>query len=445
MAKNNKPAILIADDKESFREIIGFFIKAHMNCSLFFAGDGAEAIAVLQQRSIDLVFCDYHMPRKSGEDVYQYILEKELPSRFVLCSSKRPRELPLFFKESPPYATIEKVEMKEEIAEVLYRFKKDFFSGTQNAQGQTTSSVRTRFLLQLGKLPMDIFIEIPGKDPVRVFHKGECFDEADVIRFKQKGLQELSFFKKDEPLVYEAIAKKIAKLKQGPENQTFTQSQILDLLVASTREFGVRPELSSHLKNHFQEVLKQVELEKDFNLLLRKILKRKMSYLGKHSLMLANFSALLATDLGWDLKAAGPSLVIASLMHDVFLDTDIIDETGLLLNKSYDQDFLEHPQKAAELTERIESIPKDVPRIILEQHEIGFPFGVPATSSPSSVSSLGLLFSFSHLIVDSIISLNAKNKLNNQNFHNLMKQYSEQSDGYKRFFRAIKDKNYFSF
>jgi CheY-like chemotaxis protein len=60
--------ILIADDDSATREMMGGFFS-EKGYFVFLAGDGEEALKLLEEERIDLVIADYQMPRMNGKEL----------------------------------------------------------------------------------------------------------------------------------------------------------------------------------------------------------------------------------------------------------------------------------------------------------------------------------------------------------------------------------------
>jgi diguanylate cyclase (GGDEF)-like protein len=72
--KNNSIVVLVVDDDELVRKTLSVLISSFgYHCLI--AGDGVEAIAVLQSTAVDLVFSDIVMPGMDGLELLNYIVE----------------------------------------------------------------------------------------------------------------------------------------------------------------------------------------------------------------------------------------------------------------------------------------------------------------------------------------------------------------------------------
>ncbi len=112
--------ILIVEDEAEIRELIKFTLEFDFEESdIYLASDGVEAINILEQHpDIELVLCDYTMPRKTGGDVFEYIQQKALSSKFVLCSAYDVKNLEKIIPDKL-FHVIEKPDITTGIEEVL--------------------------------------------------------------------------------------------------------------------------------------------------------------------------------------------------------------------------------------------------------------------------------------------------------------------------------------
>jgi two-component system, OmpR family, response regulator ResD len=81
MAPDGQPQILLVEDEEAIRKLIGFHLRLG-GFAFTVAGDGAEALQVAQQRSFDLIILDLVLPGMDGITVCQAI-RNDGPNREV--------------------------------------------------------------------------------------------------------------------------------------------------------------------------------------------------------------------------------------------------------------------------------------------------------------------------------------------------------------------------
>ena len=69
-------SVLVAEDYDVNRMLIESIFEKYKNISLFFAVNGKDALAKLEERSYDLILMDINMPVLNGIDATQYIRQK---------------------------------------------------------------------------------------------------------------------------------------------------------------------------------------------------------------------------------------------------------------------------------------------------------------------------------------------------------------------------------
>ena len=63
------PKILIVDDEKETRDVLADYLSARIECRIFKAENGYEALERIQDNLIDLVLLDINMPGISGAEV----------------------------------------------------------------------------------------------------------------------------------------------------------------------------------------------------------------------------------------------------------------------------------------------------------------------------------------------------------------------------------------
>lgn len=86
--------ILVVDDDEQFR---GFFVAAleQHGYGAVTASGGEEALALLDERGADVVFCDVYMPGLNGLQTIERIAGRPDPPKIVLMSGAHNRDATL--------------------------------------------------------------------------------------------------------------------------------------------------------------------------------------------------------------------------------------------------------------------------------------------------------------------------------------------------------------
>lgn len=72
---NRDLEILVVDDMSSLRTIIRVLLRTMGYTKVSEAANGSDAIAILQQKKIDLIISDWNMPRMSGYELLKSVRE----------------------------------------------------------------------------------------------------------------------------------------------------------------------------------------------------------------------------------------------------------------------------------------------------------------------------------------------------------------------------------
>jgi two-component system, chemotaxis family, chemotaxis protein CheY len=115
--------VLIVDDSPIIRKMVAKTLKiSDLNISeYFFAENGREALRVLDENWIDIVFADINMPEMNGMEMIQEMVKKDLLSAIpvVIISTERSRERIEALKAMGISAYLHKPFMPEDVAGVV--------------------------------------------------------------------------------------------------------------------------------------------------------------------------------------------------------------------------------------------------------------------------------------------------------------------------------------
>lgn len=80
-----KLKILIVDDNEDNREVLGLMLKK-FQAKLSFASNGYEALEIASQNNFDLIFIDFHMPELNGKEASILIKQHRPQTKIAILS-----------------------------------------------------------------------------------------------------------------------------------------------------------------------------------------------------------------------------------------------------------------------------------------------------------------------------------------------------------------------
>ena len=429
----DKLSVLIIDDEEEIREIISFFLQSSLPCELDYASNGEEAISLLRHKKFDLVICDYNMPIKNGGDVYLFMMEAGLTSRYVLCSSDAPHTFSAYKDLKLMFGFIQKPNIIKGLKETLHKFKTEI-NREAGAEPLIYNPIGMKLLVALSVMPADIFIKLSDGKYIKAHDSGSIFDETDFIRYEQKGILNLYALNLSTEKIMLKIQEVITQLSSAPNshNKIQTAFDVQSLIMSTLREYGFQEALLPSIELQIKETIEICGNDKTLNMLMEKMLKMKSSYTAKHSFLLSAITIAIASKLGWNSSPTNHKLVMSSLFHDIFLKDSVENETKSLKVHKESEDFLSHPQKAADLLDKIPRVPPDTGKIILEQHEIGEDQGFPRKMAIYETSPLGQIFTFSHFLVDVILEVHGQGEMDRNNVMKKMELISERSTKYKK-------------
>ena len=440
-----KPQVLIVDDEEEIRDIVSFFVDSTHPCEIAQACDGEEAIKLLNQQKFDLIICDYNMPHKNGGEVYKFLLESGQSCKYVMCSSDSPQNFPVFQDSRLMFGYIQKPNLMNGVKEVFQKFKAQSEVTSDIASIMSYFPISTRLLISLNSMPVNIFLKLSDGKFVKVFSEGTVFDETDFLKYEGKGISQLYALNLSTDILVQKVQKIIDNISKGTGKTNKAQAvvEIQDLVVSTLKDYGFHEGLAPVVEAQINDTMKICEQDRTLSMLLSKMLKIKGSYLSRHSFMLAAVTVSLANKVGWNSETTSQKLVMSSLFHDVFLKEDVINEVYRLESKELDEEFINHPQKAAQLLDKIPKVPPDTGRIVMEQHEVGEGGGFPRAIAISETTPLGQLFTFSHYLVDAILELSSKGEFTMAALEQRMEKVAAQSSRYKKFLSLLNELKFF--
>lgn len=162
--ENKKLKILIIDDEHIIRRLFVDFLKDEYD--VYSAENGEEALQMVFEKKFDVVFCDIHMPGKSGVDVLKEmkLLHKDLP---IVMMDSFPEITARKLGDLGAFAFIHKPFYLKEIRSILKEVAEMSAKGTSFKGADRRKSVRFPSLLDI-TYKID---DIEGHDPEKTLSK----------------------------------------------------------------------------------------------------------------------------------------------------------------------------------------------------------------------------------------------------------------------------------
>ena len=174
------PTILVADDLEAERRLIGSILEQDPNLSVLYAIDGAEAIAQVEENHPDLVLTDMRMPNLDGLQLVRAVRERCGSTPIVVMTSHGSEQLAADALAAGAASYIPKHEFLEELLDTVWHVL------ALSTRREQTSSVisemtqgRSVYVIQNDSNLITSLVSHLQKD---IRQMGIC-DESEQIRF----------------------------------------------------------------------------------------------------------------------------------------------------------------------------------------------------------------------------------------------------------------------
>ncbi len=394
--------ILIVDDEADILEIIEFIVQDFFPTGtvILTAQSGNEAIKLLENDpSIDICICDHNMPNGMGADVLKYIADKNLKTKFVLCSTVLPSEKPQEYPAEHVFSNIQKPDIGKGVGELL-----KLVEGGEKAPAiaEEFVPISVHILAMMERAIADIYIRMSDNKFVKCINMSEEFTSEDKDKYLAKSISELYVKKGDKKTsINEVIlgtTQKIMERKNIPlsDKMSIVHSQLVSLIHFT----GITPELAEASKKNVQQAVALIMKYPPINDFWKGI-----NLLGEYPSKLYTLHSLLASvvikKLQWNSEATMFKLTLASFLQDVSLDSVALMELcdyqeflskEAMLSSADIRKYLEHPHNVTKIISAFKEIPPDIDRILLEQHEMPDGNGFPRKLNANQLGPLSCVF-----------------------------------------------------
>ena len=87
MFQSKNIRVLVVDDAESMRKVLVSIIKSFGINHIFEANNGASALNIINEKELDVIICDWEMPKMNGLELFIEVQKQKNPPPFVLVTS----------------------------------------------------------------------------------------------------------------------------------------------------------------------------------------------------------------------------------------------------------------------------------------------------------------------------------------------------------------------
>ena len=396
--------ILLLQDQDDVREKLGFLLESKLGAQVEPVSTFAEAEAKL---------------KAGNSSLYGLLIVdwKEADAVSITRLRNLSPQMPLFVaytQSSDALSSIPSVAAFIERSTLM----EDLILATERLQGGPGSDltsdkdkvrIRTKLLLQVCPLKGDIYIRLSEKKFVKLFQVGDTFDLADMEKYTVKKGVEYLYIRKEQCLEFaNKYIGELQKIMRGPLQQDDVvqlNTSVHETVQELNRQMGFNREVQEITRTQVSMTVKAMGSNPNLAQILAKMERSKDKYISAHSTVCAFISCAIAGQLKWGSETTFFKLGLASFLHDMTLENNIlaemssiaeIEEKRDIFSEAEIQIYKNHPIDAAELAKKMSEVPPDVDTIIVQHHERPDGTGFPRKLTYSYISPLSTVFIVAH-------------------------------------------------
>jgi response regulator RpfG family c-di-GMP phosphodiesterase len=368
--------VLVVDDDPQVIEIFRMYFEYNFEVMMLEAHSANGAMKVLDQVSdIDLIICDYRLNDQNGDWIYQKLLDQQSKTKFILLSESHYRDFPVF-RERPPFGQLTKPNFLADLPELLSTL-------VERRTEPEYIRLHLKTMHEQGQVRCDLYTKAIEGRWVKVMKAGDLFEDADLLRFQEKGLMYLFAKTKEigpwiENLIQHTKTKNIQRVEKARDALPWSQAS-LEMITEINREMGVSLEVQDLTYELISETLKNFEKNTSITELANTYQTDPHRYLSSHSLSIAYLACAFCTQVHGFQQPLLTQLILSALLHDLPLETDslakINSEAELKKARPPFTDaekdrWRAHPNAAAALVDFFPNAKGNVQDILLRHHEL---------------------------------------------------------------------------
>lgn len=405
--------ILLFQDNQEAAEKSLFLIETKYAGTVTIVANPIDAMKALENSSlpVDLMVVDCTTISLISETRFWEISSK---TKTLLAEQSAPEEL--LTKKNDNLQIVKRLNLIESMTRAL-----DLLAKTAPAplaqDGPSYCRIKAELLLSVAPLKGDIFIRLSGTKYVKIFNEGDEFNLDDLNKYTiRKGIDYLYLLREQSGEFAKKYVQELSKiLSNSPSTAQISinaMEQGNEVVRQLYKTLGFTKEVQEIAKSQALLTVKVIGKSPNLGVILEKIKTLKGSYLSNHSTYTSFVCCAIASIMDWGSDTTFYKLSLASILHDLALDSDELaainslaeleDSKGKFKEEEI-KAYKEHPQVVSELVKAMPGAPPEVDLIILQHHEFPDGTGFPRKLNQKFIASLAALFIIGHEITQAAL------------------------------------------
>jgi response regulator RpfG family c-di-GMP phosphodiesterase len=400
-----KKYVLIVEDDESFRNLLGQIMQAE-NYVVRYAENGltAKNVLSLKENKFDLVISDVRMPEMDGAALLRSVRQLYPATKFILMTgfseileAKHALELgadeflPKPFKMKELLDAIERVMKPKDDSATI---EEDEFSFCKIHVDEFTSA---------STLPSDIYVRLTDNKFIKVAREGAEIHLQRIQTYKDKRVEYFYVLVKDFHK-YAGFALRLARAAMNSKKISREQKLKLykhtnEILVTQLFVGALNAQEMEFAQNIISNTLNVIGDEPEvFDLVM--LLQSNSNEVYAHSVGISVLACVVAKKLGWSSQQTLLKLSLGGIFHDIGkkeLSPALLHKSRREMTPNEIALYESHPQRGRDILGTIPGFPADVVQIAFQHHETNIGTGYPLGSASMRIHPLAKLI---HLIDD---------------------------------------------
>ena len=197
--------------------------------------------------------------------------------------------------------------------------------------------IRTNLLLDVAPLKGDIYVRLSDNKYLKLFRKGDVFDQQDLKKYTlKKGIEYLyilrgecaEFAQKYTQLIESYIAGR--QMAKSLSKTTHHNLAVLETIHHLNEQIGFTPEVQELTKAQVKLTVTAMQHSQSLAEILSLLQEKEDQYIATHSTICASMACAIASQLQWGSEMTFQKLTLAAFLHDIPLQSQELAAVGSL-------------------------------------------------------------------------------------------------------------------